>query len=353
MGVNVAIDDLMGFALQGLLRCGASERHARITAELLVRTDSWGVYSHGTKLLGGYLQRLAAGGLRTDCEPEVVARGPAWALVDGHSVMGQVTSKLAMEQAIELARAAGIGYVGVRNSCHFGAAGVYVDMAAQAGLIGIAMANDIPSVAAPGARRAVVGTNPLAYAVPTGRAHPILLDISMATVAGGKVYAACQRGEVIPDNWLIDSEGRPTSDGSLYPDHASLAPMTGHKGYGIALLIETLSGLLTGASVTWSVGSWMHGDLSRPTDHGAAFLAIDPAQVIGSGFEERVDALVDEIHQTPTAEGVDQVYLPGEMEWMRREAAIKLGIPLPSDVRHSLRGVADRWELPRFPGLDD
>ena len=346
---HVSPPQLDEFAQQALIASGAAPAQAAITAELLVKTDTWGVYSHGTKLLGGYCRRLHAGGLRGDGAPQITRSGPAWAVVDGHSLMGQVTSQFAMQTAIDLASNAGIAYVGVRNSCHFGAAGVYAAMAADAGLIGMAMANDIPSVVAPGARQAVVGTNPLAYAIPTRQSPPILLDISMATVAGGKVYAACQRGEPIAPDWLIGDDGKPTTDGSLYPAQAALAPMTGHKGYGLALLIESLSGLLSGAAVTWNVGSWMHDDGTQPTDHGAAFVAVDPAIIAGPAFLDRVEQLIAEIHATPTAEGVSQVYLPGEQEWTRRERALREGIPFPPDVREALDEVAVTWGVSKLP----
>jgi LDH2 family malate/lactate/ureidoglycolate dehydrogenase len=251
-----------------------------------------------------------------------------------------------MQDAIERAKKSGIAYVGVKNSCHFGAAGYYAWLAAKAGLIGIAMANDIPSVAAAGSRRAVTGSNPIAYAVPNGNGDPILLDMAISTVAGGKVYAAYQRDEPIPDNWLLDSEGRPTTDSSLYPANGSLTPMANYKGYGIALLIESLSGLLTGASITWQVGSWIGSDPTKPTDHGAAFLAIDIATMMPPDqFAKRVEHLVDEIHRAPTVDGVDRLLVPGEREWNFRRKALAEGIELPPDVVGKLVGLATDLNL--------
>jgi ureidoglycolate dehydrogenase (NAD+) len=349
MSTRVNADELHAFCTEALRRAGASESHSRITADVLVMTDTWGVFTHGTKLLRDYVKRIRSGGLRTDTEPTVVASGPAWSIVDGGSCLGHVTSTFAMEDAIQRAKKSGIAYVGVKNSCHFGAAGYYAWLAAKAGLIGISMANDIPSVAAAGSRRCVTGSNPLAYAVPAGTRDPLLLDIAISTVAGGKVYAAYQRGEPIPDNWIIDSEGRPSTDSSLYPASAALAPMANHKGYGLALLIETLSGLLTGASVTWQVGSWIWGDATQPTDHGAAFLAIDISQIMPpQQFESRVNSLIDEIHAAPTADGVERVLLPGEREWNHRRKALEEGIALPSDVVGKL--VALSQEIDLHPG---
>lgn len=346
MSTRVPVKELHAFCVEALLRAGAKPAHAQIVAEVLVTTDTWGTFTHGTKLLRDYVKRVKAGGLRSDTEPEVVAGGPAWALVDGGSCLGHVTSVFAMEQAIQRARQSGIAYVGVRNSCHFGGAGYYAWMAAKAGMIGIAMANDIPSVAAAGSRRSVTGSNPMAYAVPNGSGDPVLLDIASSTVAGGKVYAAFQRGEPIPNNWILDEEGRPSTDSSLYPAKAALTPMANHKGYGIALLIESLSGLVTGAQVTWQVGSWIWGDATKPTGHGAAFLAIDVAAMGPRDvFERRVKDLIDEIHNSPTADGVERVLVPHEREWNLRRQALVEGIALPSDVIGKLMLLADDVDL--------
>jgi LDH2 family malate/lactate/ureidoglycolate dehydrogenase len=254
-----------------------------------------------------------------------------------------------MQTAMAKARQQGIAYVGVRNSCHFGAAGYYAWLAAREGLIGVAMANDIPSVAAPGSRGAVTGSNPLAYAVPAGRHRPLMLDISTATVAGGKVYAAKARGEPIPPNWIIDAQGRPTTDLTDFPHASALLPMAGHKGYGLSLLIETLSGILSGAAVTWGVRSWAHDDATFRTLHGAAFLAIDAKCIAAADdFTRRVDALIDEIHAAPRADGIERLLVPGELEWERHDRAMREGIHLPPDVVANLRAAAElsgsRWE---------
>ena len=332
---------LHDFCADALRRAGASDEHARTTADALVMTDTWGTFTHGSKLLPGYIRRIRAGGIRTGAEPRIAAQGPAWAIVDAESVLGQVSSVFAMKVAIEKACGAGVAYVGVRGGNHFGAAGYYAWLAAREGLLGMAMSNDIPSVAAPGSRVAVLGSNPIAYAIPTGADEAIILDMATSTVAGGKVYAARVQGKPIPPDWLIGSDGLPTTDGSLYPQTAVLNPMAGHKGYGLALLIESLAGVLTGAAVTWKVGSWIFGDPSLPTNHGAAFLAFDlGAMMPADDFRERVDALVKEIHAAPTAPGVNRVRVPGEPEWERRRLALEEGIPLPEDVRGALRKLA-------------
>jgi ureidoglycolate dehydrogenase (NAD+) len=338
-GQRISLDRLDLFARAAFERAGLGPADAAVGARVLSTTDAWGVFTHGTKALRGYLRRLLAGGLRSDATPEVCAQGPSWAVIDGNSALGMVTSVFAVDVAIGKATQTGMAYVGVRDSCHFGAAGYYAAHAADQGMVALSMANDIPSVAAPGSRGAIIGSNPFAYAVPAGRHRPLLLDMSVATVAGGKVYAARERGERIPGGWLIDTEGRPTDDASSYPERATLTPAAGHKGYGLGLMIEALAGALSGAGMTWQIRSWLGDDPAGPTHHGAAFVVLDAA-AIAPDLPARVEALVDEVHAAPRAEGVDRLYVPGEMEWERYERARDEGIELPSDVVSSLTEAA-------------
>lgn len=339
--MRVPIDALQGFCVTALQQAGLSATDAETTAQVLVTTDTMGVFTHGTKLLGGYLNRLRGGGYRAAGMPKIEREGPGWAVIDGDSALGQVGSLFAMQTAIAKAKNVGIAYVGLRNTGHIGAAGYYASLAAREGFISQVTGNDIPSVAAPGSRGPVLGSNPFAYGVPVPGKDPILLDIATAAVAGGKVYAAHQRGEPIPPTWIIDRSGRPTTDGSLYPHDAALAPMAGHKGYGLGLWVEVLSGILPGGAVTWQIGSWMFDEPSKPSLHNAAFIAIDVATIADpASYGSRLKTVIDEIHAAPTAEGIDRVLLPGEREWNLRHEAQQQGILLPEDVKAKLRLVA-------------
>ncbi len=339
---RIPVAELEKFCLAALRKCGLSATDAKTTVDVLVTTDTLGVFTHGTKCLRGYVRRLQAGGLKADAKPAVVKEGPAWAIVDGESAIAMVTSTFAMNTAIRKAKTAGLGYVGVRNSCHFGAAGHYALLAAQSDMIGMAMANDCPSMAVPGSRKPVLGTNPFAWAVPAGKENPVFLDIASSAVAAGKVWSAQTLKKKVPDTWLIDAEGVPTTDPFLYPHSASMMSFAGHKGYGIALMIETLSSMLSGAASRFEVLSWMLADPSLPTLHGAAFLAIDigAMQPIDT-FKARMDKMIRDIRETPKAKGSDRIYLPGEMEWEKRKEHLKTGLPLPEDVLVSLRGLAE------------
>ena len=339
---TISIKALTKFTQAALGSVGVSEKDSLATATALVTTDAMGVFTHGTKLLSGYLKKLKGGGYRASVSPTIEREGLGWAIVDGQSALGQVGSCFAMQLAIEKARKVGIAYVGLRNTGHIGAAGYYAVMAAREGLISMVTGNDMPSVAAPGSRKAVLGSNPLAYGIPVGSGDPIILDIATAAVAGGKVYAAIQRGEPVNPTWLIGPDGKPTVDGSLYPTQASLAPMAGHKGYGFGLWCEILSAALPGGNMTWQVGSWMFDEPSLPSYHNASFIAIDiGAMVPREQFEKRIRGLIDEIHATPTAEGVERVLMPGEREWGMYHNALQSGIALPQDVIEKLSQAAE------------
>jgi LDH2 family malate/lactate/ureidoglycolate dehydrogenase len=187
------------------------------------------------------------------------------------------------------------------------------------------------------------------HAVPTRSGPPILLDMATSTVAGGKVTAANALGKRIPEGWVIGRDGGSTTDPAAFVDGGALTPMAGHKGYGLALLIESLSAVLTGAAVTRQVVSWAVGDPSVPTGHGAAFIAIDVGAMMPIDlFRRRIDAMAKEIRQSPRSEGSDRVYLPGEIEWERRRRALVEGIVLPEDVRISVVELAGELGL-EFP----
>jgi ureidoglycolate dehydrogenase (NAD+) len=338
---TIPVADLEQFCTTALKKCGMRDTDARIAADVLVTTDTFGVFTHGVKSLGNYVRRLRAGGLKADAVPQIKQEGPSWAVVDGNSALAMVTSVFAMKTAVQKAKSSGIAYVGVQNSCHFAAAGYYVNLAAKSDMIGLAMANDIPSMVAPGARQAVMGTNPFAYAVPAGEEDPIFLDIASSAVAGGKIRIAQALGEKVPSTWLVDTDGVPTTDPFAYPYAGSLQPFAGHKGYGIALLIESLAGVLSGARIRTEIGGWIDSDPTLSTGHGAAMIAIDIGQIFPlAAFKKRIDDMIRDIRQTPTAKGAQRVCVPGEIEWEKRRNATVHGIELPDDARESIQALA-------------
>jgi ureidoglycolate dehydrogenase (NAD+) len=337
----IKVDELRAFVLQVLERCGVSKADAETTADVLVTTDTWGIHTHGTKSLYAYTRRLRAKGLKPDGRPKVQSEGPAWAVVDGDSSLGMVSGVFAMKLAMAKAKTAGIALVVVNNSCHFGAAGYYASLAAAEGQMGIAVSNDVPSVAAPGSMAPVLGSNPFAFAAPSGHEGPMILDIATAEVAGGKVAAAAAKGEKTPKTWLIDSTGQPTDDPNLFVQQkAYLSPMSGHKGYGLGLMIEILSGVLSGSAVRDRVGLWMHDPKSVHTNHGHAFIAINPGVFMGAeAFMDRQDSLFSGIRKVAAVPAVGKLKIPGEIEQDKRQKALVEGIVFPQEVVRLL-GVA-------------
>jgi LDH2 family malate/lactate/ureidoglycolate dehydrogenase len=328
---------LSAWVEQAFVRAGLAPADATIAAEPLILSDSMGVFTHGTKLLPGYLKKLVARGSRPDARPRIIRQGPGFAVVDGDAALGQIGCHFAVEVAIEKARMVGVAFVGLRNTGHIGAAGAQAVRAAREGFFALVVGNDRPSVAAAGSRGPVLGSNPLAWAAPLPGSDPIFLDIATAAVAGGKVYAAVARGEPIPPTWLVDERGLPTTDGSSYPQHASLAPMAGHKGYGIGVLAEWLSGILPGGAVTTQVGSWLFDSPGAPTLHNAGFIVLDVAAIADPvDYAASLGRFAEEVRGAAPAEGIDRVRLPGDIEWERHRQSLAAGLALPADVRAKL-----------------
>lgn len=350
---RVTPGDLEAFAIEAMRRYGIREEDARLSAQILVMTDTWGVHTHGTRQLRPLLKNFPIGRLNATAVPEIVREGPAWALMDGNHAMPFVTAHRAMELAIQKARTAGIGYVGVVHTSHFGAAGYYANMAANEQMIGIAVCNADPQMTIPGARGKVLGTNPIAYAIPAGKNRPIFLDIATSAAAANKIMRARLLGQQVPEGWLVDASGSPTTDPSRFPETGALMPMAAHKGYGFALLVEVLAGVVTGAALTKQQPTWITGVAGQPpgpANQGQAFIAIDAGMMLSpEEFAGRMDWLADYIHSVPKADGTTRVYLPGEIEWEKRDKALVEGMILPPDVVDNLTGLAQDVGIETLP----
>lgn len=338
--------DLEAFCVEAMRRYGLREEDARLSARIFVTNDTWGIHTHGTRQLRSLLKNFPMGRLDAKATAEVIKDGPAFALIDGHNAMPPVTAHRAMTLAIEKAASAGIGYVAVIHTSHFGAAGYYANLAAEQNMIGLAMCNADPLVAVPGSRGRVLGTNPLSYAIPGGEENSVFLDIATSATAANKVIRAKALGQPIPEGWIVNADGLPTTDPSGFPKSGALLPMAGHKGYGLALLVEVLCGVLTGASIAMEQPSWVPGLTAGATDdpvnQGQVFIAINVEALLPlDSFQARMDGLIRYIHAAPKARDAERIFVPGEMEWEKREIALQQGITLPPDVVESLRGLAE------------
>ncbi|WP_125778153.1 Ldh family oxidoreductase [Antribacter gilvus] len=340
--LRVPYPDLERFAEACLVEAGAPHAHARTTAAHLARTDVFGVHSHGLKNLGGYLDKARRGGLDLAASPTAVVDGPAYALLDAHNGLGMVAGDTGVRTAVAKARQTGVAVVVVRGSTHFGAAGLYALTAAEAGMVGIVASNVDANMTAPGARGKVLGNNPLAYAVPAGRYPPVMLDIALSQVASLKVVKARDAGTPVPEGWIVDGEGRPTTDPSRYPDEGVMLPMSSHKGYGLAVLVDVLTGILAAGPTSDQIPSWLF-EPDVPNGVAHVFLVVDPAVFGGAPpVGQRVADYLDRLHAAPLAQGAEEILHPGQLEWRRHDDALAHGVELPDDVAASLAEAGRR-----------
>ena len=349
--------DALVSAVAGLFKgVGVSARAARTVAGALVESDMRGMPSHGVMLVPMYLDRLRAGSVTRSEEAEVVAQHGAVTVLDARHALGQLTGDQGMRLAIARSREFGVGVTVTRHAFHFGGAYRYALAAARAGCIGIAATNTRPLMPAPGGAEAVVGNNPVAVAVPAAEgAEPIVLDIALSEAALGKIRLAAQEGWEIPSNWATDAKGRATTD----PETAIaglLLPIGLHKGYGLALIVDVLTGVLSGGGFGRRVKG-LYADVVAPNDAAHLFVALDVA-AFGSveAFHERAAALAAEVTGATRAPGVDRLYLPGQRAAERYADAARRGVPVEHStleaLRAAARGAGLAWSDPRDPGGD-
>lgn len=322
-----------------LVAAGVAPDHATITAEQLVLADLRGVDTHGLMRLPNYIERMGKGELEPAVEPVVDHQTPGTATVDGRHGLGQVVSHFAMSLAIAKARETGVGAVTAKNSSHFGAAAGYSMLAAEHGCVGIATTNAWPLLPAVGGASRRVGNNPLAIGAPSRLGYPVVLDIAMSHVAAGKLRIAAAGDNVIPPDWAFDGAGEPTTDAhqALFGG-GFLRPMGDHKGFGLALMMDILAGVLSGAGFGPSVTG-----LDEPgyVHVGHFFLAVDiSAFMTEEAFLDRMDTLVGHIHESPRREGVDRVLVPGQLEAESTTRLRQEGLPYPRSVHDRLRQIA-------------
>lgn len=343
---RIKLQDLKAFCAEALVKEGMPREAAETVSEVLAETDAYGTHSHGTKNLHNYIKKFRAGGIDLAGRPEIVSQGAGYALIDAKATLGMIPSVQAMNIACDKAEQQGIAIVTVKNSCHYGAAGYYANIAAKRGMIGLSMSNVDPNMTAPGARGMLLGNNPFSYAAPTVSTKSVFLDIAMSNVASLKVVQARKDGRNIPDTWIVDRDGLPTNDPSRYPEEGAMQPMAAHKGYGLAVMVDLLTGILSGGATSMGgeIVSWCF-QMDQPNNVCHTFIAVNPKVILGEKIEMRVEEMAETLRNAPKAKGADRVFAPGEIEWCKHRAAEENGIDLPPDVEQSLRGLADELEL--------
>lgn len=340
--------DLLSFAKSVLVEVGLPAAHAHTVADSLVFANLRGIDSHGVVRLAPYVRRLEAGGTNLQPDIELVRDSPATGLVDGDNAMGQVTSMYAVEVAREKAKEVGVSFVGVRRSGHNGAASYYTHELAEGGMIGITTSNATPVMAAWGGADAVIGNNPLSIGVPRNGEFPLVFDAAMSKVAGGKVRLAAERGDSVPEGWIVDDCGNPTTDPNDILEGA-LLPLGEHKGFALAVMVEVLSSVITGAGMLHQNPFWAQ-DLEADLNVGHSFMAIDVGQLIEPAtFEERLRWMVDTLHASPTADPSGEVLMPGEPEARTAQERRKNGIPISEKVWETLEELSATYGV-QLPG---
>jgi L-2-hydroxycarboxylate dehydrogenase (NAD+) len=343
---RIAADRLRAFTARAFVAAGMPADHAATCAELMVRADLTGADGHGVFRLPQYIRRIKGGAVNLRPRLVVAREAAGMALVDGDNGMGHVVMRFATETAIAKAKTAGVAWVGVRGSNHAGPASLYAAMPLAHDMIGLYLAVGNANHMAPwGGIDLLLSTNPIAVGVPGYEEGPIVLDMATTVAAYGKVKTRAQRGETLPEGWMIDRQGNSLTD----PRRAAeglLLPIGGYKGYGLALIFGLLAGTLNGAAMGKDVVDF-NADDSSATNTGHAIVAIS-LSAFGEvdEFKRRVDRLVRDIRESRKMPGVERILLPGEQSRAKFEDRSRDGIPLPSSLLESLDKLARELKIP-------
>ncbi len=338
-------DSLRSFCEEIFVSCGMAPEDAFIVADGLVQSNLRGVDSHGVTRVGIYVKRLKMGLTNPRPDVKIVRESDATLLVDGDNGMGQVVGVRALELGLKKAKESGGVSVGIRRSTHYGAGAYYVQRAVAQDVVAFAYSNAPPTMAPWGGVDPYVGTNPYAYGVPAGERRPIILDMATSIVARGKIILAAERGDQIPDGWAVDKQGNPTTDAREALE-GSVLPFGGPKGYALSLMIDIMAGALTGAGFGPRINS-MYDDFDDPQNVGAFFQLVDIGHFTDPAtFKARVDQMIEEIKFSRRAEGTEELFLPGEIEYRMEQEREASGIPLSAET------VAELREVGRSCGVD-
>ncbi len=341
--VLVHADNLRTFTAEIFRIAGMTPENADFCAQCLVQTNLWGIDSHGILRLPIYTQRLRRKVIKANPEVATIKGVGALEVMHGDDGMGYLVGQAAMQRAIVLAKQYSVGVVGVTRSNHFGAAALFAKMAADQGMVGIAMTNVVPKLIMPGASRPITGNNPLSIAAPTAEPFPFMLDISLSAVAGGKLLLAGKKGQKIPLDWATDVDGRPTDDPTAGA-RGYLLPLGGHKGFGLSLVVDLLCGVITGGMFQFGVKN-MNEAQDEPSLTSHMMMAIDPAVIMSvEAFQARMADFYRTIKATPMWDDTKELFLPGEIEYRTEQRRQTTGIPLPAELFEDLKVLGLKME---------
>ncbi|MBX9810064.1 MAG: Ldh family oxidoreductase [Burkholderiales bacterium] len=345
---RITASDLEKFIARAFEAVDVPPADAKIIAELMARADVQGSEGHGIFRLPQYIRRIKGGAVNVKPKIKVAREAAGMALVDGDNGMGHLVMRFATEKAIEKAKTAGVAWVGVKWSNHAGPASLYASMPLAHDMVGLYLAvgnaNHLPPW---GGIDMLLSTNPIAVAIPAGDEQSIVLDMATTVAAYGKVKTKAQRGEMMPEGWMMDREGKPLTD----PKRANegfLLPIGGYKGYGLALIFGMLAGTLNGAAMGKDVVDF-NSDDATPTNTGHAIVAInvEAFQPVAE-FKKSVDVLVRDIRNSRRLPGVDRIHIPGEGSHAARADRLKNGVPLPEALLKALNQLAGELKIAKL-----
>lgn len=326
---NVTIEELKQLIYNKLCCTGINHEHATIVSDVLSFADARGIPSHGVMRLEHYINRIKHKSIKVNPNISITPVNHILSKIDGDQALGHIVAKLATDQAISLARNSGVGIVSVSNTSHSGAVGYYAHEMAQQNMIGIIFTQADALVAPFGGKIPYLGANPITFGVPTGLEYPLVLDMSTSQVSFGKVMLAKDKGHLIPLDWGLDENGVPTDDPNKVK---SLQPMAGAKGYGLAILVDVLAGILAGETFGRHINP-MYGDLNEPRNLGQFFIVLNPEMFVGTSFFlNQIQQMISELQASPAATDDGNVFVPGERSFKNAQKAIKSGIQLSDQL---------------------
>lgn len=318
-------------ATRALESYGLKHEDAARTAEILVLADMFGLHTHGVSRVQSYGERVELGGIKAQPRIRVECCAAAISKVDGDHAIGPLVGQVALQQAMDQARDAGVAAVFARGSNHFGPISPYAFLAAQQGFASFICSNASTTIAPWGGREARLGNSPMGFGVPNPAGDPFLLDMALSVAARAKIRQALRQGTPIPDTWATDRDGRPTTDPKLALQGFLLA-IGGHKGYGLALAVDLFAGLLSDAAYLTHVQSWSENP-EAPQNLGHFFLLIDTAR-LGSleWLGQRMQDFARILESTPASDPDRPVIVPGGIELERYRHALEQGVPVPPEA---------------------
>jgi LDH2 family malate/lactate/ureidoglycolate dehydrogenase len=335
---------LRDITAQLAVHSGVSSADAEIFARALVDADVQGTSTHGVSRLNIYLKRIQLGLINPAVELKIDRNHGSVLALDAGNGLGQVQAMKALDLLIPLARQNGLASATIRNSQHFGALSYYCNRAAEQGMILLAMTNCEPAMSPTGGYAPFFGTNPIAASFPTSLGFPVKIDLATSIVARGNIIAASKKKQPIPEGWALDRNGQPTTDAgeALL---GTVQTMAGHKGYALALMVEILSGVLSGAAVGSDIGS-MYKNLDRKQDVGHFFCLFDiSAFTDPATYFERIDSTVERLKNSARREGVDEILIPGERSSRTAARSESEGVSLGEETVAELRSWCEQFGI--------